>query len=479
MVRAGGIFVAICIAVIAASLAAAAYLYLALSTAEASMLALAIVIGLGLYNVVTTRLRDRADGPRQIGDLSRGTAALARQVADVSRRVAAMEAKFEAAANSPRTVADPLIDELGELGSLVTQLAETVAAHDVAIKSMPATASPRPAAEAARLIAMDSPPSPRAPAEAAASVIAAAPDEHRTAAGVREAVEAGRIDLYLQPIVTLPQRKVRHYEALSRMRTDGGEVIAAADFLREAEAAGVMGQIDRLALLRSVQLARRLMANNREIGLFCNIAGATLADADFVAQSIELAEDNRALSSVLVFEFPQRTVQGLELIEREALAALAERGFRFSMDRVSDLRFGPRDLSERGFRFVKAPAELLLNRLNDAGGDIHPADLAHLLARFGIDLIASHIESEASVLDLLDFNVRYGQGVLFAPPRPVRQEALRASAEPTEGVARATPVGDDRPPLRAARPGGGRSKGGLLQQGSVRGQLAPGMLDPA
>ena len=42
---------------------------------------------------------------------------------------------------------------------------------------------------------------------------------------VLQAIEAHRIDLYLQPIVTLPQRKVRYYEALSRLRTDEGEVV--------------------------------------------------------------------------------------------------------------------------------------------------------------------------------------------------------------------------------------------------------------
>ena len=42
---------------------------------------------------------------------------------------------------------------------------------------------------------------------------------------IRSAIDANRIDLYLQPIVTLPQRKVRYYEAMSRLRTETGEVL--------------------------------------------------------------------------------------------------------------------------------------------------------------------------------------------------------------------------------------------------------------
>ncbi|MBM3506597.1 MAG: EAL domain-containing protein [Alphaproteobacteria bacterium] len=37
---------------------------------------------------------------------------------------------------------------------------------------------------------------------------------------VRSAIEGNRVDLYLQPIVTLPQRKVRFYEAFGRIRTE-------------------------------------------------------------------------------------------------------------------------------------------------------------------------------------------------------------------------------------------------------------------
>ena len=60
-----------------------------------------------------------------------------------------------------------------------------------------------------------------------------------------------------------------------------------------------------------------------------------------------------------------------------------------------------RDLAARGFRYVKIPGNLLLNP-KEAASDIHPADLSDLLGRFGIDLIAEKIESEAMVVDLLD-----------------------------------------------------------------------------
>ena len=139
-------------------------------------------------------------------------------------------------------------------------------------------------------------------------------------------------------------------------------------------------------------------------------------------------EANRALAPSLMLELPQDAWRAMGPIEQESLSALAERGFRFSMDQVSDLRMEPRDLSERGIRFVKIQAALLLNKAA-APADIHAGDLSDLLGRFGISLIAERIETEAVVVDLLDYDVRFGQGFLFSPPRPVRAEALQGVAD--------------------------------------------------
>ena len=66
-------------------------------------------------------------------------------------------------------------------------------------------------------------------ADGAAPTAAAEPPIRAAARNDRDrprgAIDANRVDLYLQPIVTLPQRKVRYYEAMSRLRTEDGDVL--------------------------------------------------------------------------------------------------------------------------------------------------------------------------------------------------------------------------------------------------------------
>ncbi len=191
---------------------------------------------------------------------------------------------------------------------------------------------------------------------------------------------------------------------------------------------------------------RRLQLKSRDVGLFCNINAATLTDATFFKQFLDFMDANRALNNALMFEFSQSAYRAFGPIEHESLAALAERGFRFSMDHVADLRMEPKELADHWFRFLKVPAKLLLNPATGAQSDIHPEDLADLLARSGIDLIAERIESESMVVDLLDYDVRFGQGFLFSPPRPVRAEALQ-SRRSGRGQARERDLG----PIRRRR----------------------------
>ena len=284
---------------------------------------------------------------------------------------------------------------------------------------------------------------------------AAAPprSEAQILAAVKNAVEENRIDIYLQPMVTLPQRKVRFYEAVTRLRDDKDQILTADDFIGVAEAAGLIGRIDHMVMLRCVQVLRRLMVRNKDVGVFCNVSAATLGNPATFAQCLDFLDANRALAPSFVLEFKQATFRNLGPIESEHLAALAQRGYRFSIDHVTDLRIEPRELADRGVRFIKVPAALLLDQRQTSASDIHPSDLSDLLGRFGIDLIAERIEGERAVVDLLDYDVRFGQGFLFAPPRPLRPEGASATGgAATERRPAGYPMAPARPLPSMARP---------------------------
>jgi cyclic-di-GMP phosphodiesterase TipF (flagellum assembly factor) len=466
MIRISTIFVGVCMALVAGSLGMVLYAMAGVSGYQSAIVALAALTVMILYNAVSMRLRERSESNAKVADLSHGTTELARQVADFGRRLAAVEARVTATQSASQDRVQEMGDEIGELGALVKQLATSVATHEDILASAPpgpavapsqqapaVRVGPRSDAPAAAPAAVGPAVVASATAGAVATLPAAAParDDAQWAAMVASAVAENRIDIYLQPMVTLPQRKVRFYEAMTRLRDDKDQVIVADDFIGVAESAGLMGQIDHIVMLRCMQVLRRLMVRNKDVGVFCNVAAATLSNAVTFAQCIDFLDANRALAPSFVLEFKQSTFRSLGPIESEHLAALAQRGYRFSIDHVTDLRIEPRDLADRGVRFIKVPAALLLDPRQASGSDIHAADLSDLLGRFGIDLIAERIEGERAVVDLLDFDVRFGQGFLFAAPRPLRPEAPSGGAPSTspEPAAKAAP--EPTAPAKPAR----------------------------
>jgi len=234
---------------------------------------------------------------------------------------------------------------------------------------------------------------------------------------VRGGLREGRVDLYVQPIVSLPQRKHRFYECFSRIRDASGHVLGPDRYLAGAEREGLIGAIDNMLLFRCVQLVRRIHRANREIGVFVNISEHSLADKRFFRDFAAFVSDNRELAPYLIFEFAQGHVARHGAAVMLEFERLARRGFRFSMDNVADLDLDVDALAERQFRFIKVDAQMLLHATRDAQPRLDLRRLKAALDRNRIDLIVERIEDEATLRELLDYPLDFGQGYLFGEPR--------------------------------------------------------------
>ncbi|GAB4576474.1 MAG: hypothetical protein Tsb008_20640 [Rhodothalassiaceae bacterium] len=234
---------------------------------------------------------------------------------------------------------------------------------------------------------------------------------------VREALAENRVDLYLQPIVHLPSRRTAHFECFSRVRDASGRIIFPGDYLDVAEEEGMIGTLDNLLLFRCIQLIRKLGHRQPGLRFFVNISPHALADAEFFGQFVDFMVGNPELSSRLVFEFPALSFVSLGEDRLSMLMRLATAGYVFSLDRTEG------DLPDLGWagrhhvRFIKIDAAQLLKE---------GAGLPRILAAarsHEITLIATHIEAELPMPDLIDLDIGLAQGYLFDRPRPASERA--------------------------------------------------------
>ncbi|KZK94194.1 MULTISPECIES: EAL domain-containing protein [unclassified Pseudovibrio] len=472
MTRLANISILFSISAIAASCGTVMVYLFARPVGEAITVAFTAMCTMIFIHFMLTRSQEKSAVSDAVNRLEERIAVIDDDVGNLEGRLTGVEHNIP---RRTREEIDPLFAEVEVIGSLVKQMAEAMADMETRIedqgiaiedqRTKQAQLQPQPAQRLAAPQAAAREPSVDLASQAAAAFASAAgqsmaasqpmgavqepfaetraPEMKRPAAPrmhhpnaalaeeIRASIEAGRVDLYLQPIVTLPQRRVRYYEALTRLRKANGDTLEPIEFLQEADRTGQMPAIDNILLFRSLQILKRLATRNREAGLFCNLSPSTLMDENFFPGFLEFVRANDTYSDLLIFEFSQADVAVMSAIEYESLAALAELGFRFSVDRITDLRMDFRALADRGFRFAKLHASRLLLHEDDlAKSNIHPADFGSLLQRYGIELIVDHVESEGAVLELLEMDIRCAQGFLFSPPRPVRADVLQGAPNP-------------------------------------------------
>lgn len=414
----GSTVIVVAMGVVATCIGALGFMLLRLSLDVAAILAMAAFIIMVLVQFLNWRRKDREQNQRSMGEMVVALEALTRDVAVLTNRVTAIEQTGIAGAmrdisglRADLTRLNAGFDEVTLALDEQAGMLESLSSRTVAPVALASEAS-------------------RSPAEALSARRGrfAHMGEAEFVAMVAQCIEAGRVEVMLQPIVTLPQRKVRWYEVVSRVRTERGETLLPEDFVPAVELGGMSARFDNIVVFRAVQLLRRLQARNRDTGVIVSLLPGSLGEGDRFRELTDFLSANTSLAAALVIQVGQGGYNTFGPIEFEGLSAISRLGFRLSLDNVRDLRADPKQLAERSFRFLKVPAEVILGQSGALPTDIHPADMAHLFSRYGIEIVADKVEAESTVVDLLDFDIRFAQGLLFSPPRPVRSEIAQETA---------------------------------------------------
>lgn len=466
------LFIFGCIVLIAASLSVVGA-QIGLSATGAGLLFFSVVTALGLAHLQFERIRDRLDLEDRIDSLSEEFGG---PQVRVHNEFEALRARVErldkSLAERVRLEFDPIARESEVFSRLVKDLAESLAIVKGQVDALDA----RIEVEARRAVQKAADAAPKVqPVEAAAPVTAppvkappvktpepkpvaekktqpqhpepvrseARPEPQKkpekqivrtrvsktTVEEVRGAIAAGRMEIHLQPIVALPQRRVAWYEAYTRLRTADGMILEPEDFLPIAEEHKLIAVIDSFVLHKVPEIFDHFDARRSDAGLFCNISAVSLLDHRVFERLRALSDKIRRFDNQLVLEFSQHRYREMAAVEHETLNALKEMGFRYSIDQVRNLDTDWAALAADGIDFVKIPAEEFLQDPESVNLDIHLADLARLIARKGLTVVATHIEDESSVVEIIDQEIRLAQGYLFGQPRLLRLDSVLARSK--------------------------------------------------
>ena len=244
------------------------------------------------------------------------------------------------------------------------------------------------------------------------------------------AIEASRIDIYLDPILGLEDRKARHFEVSVRLRNDDGELLDPRDFASAIAGTGLGPRIEAHTFTESIRLAGQFATRGAEADLFAGASAETIRDTGFRTALAGALAPDAALAARLVMSIAQSEVRGFGPAHWEAIAAMAHAGLRYALVDVVDLDMDFEALEAHGFDFVRLDASVFLRGLPAPHGFVPAADLCRHLSGLGFTLIVSRIADERELVKVFGFGAVLGQGRLFGAPRPIRLDRVprRSSA---------------------------------------------------
>jgi cyclic-di-GMP phosphodiesterase TipF (flagellum assembly factor) len=255
---------------------------------------------------------------------------------------------------------------------------------------------------------------------------AGAPPLNPQLARIVEAVAAERLEVLLEPIHALVEGRPRHFEISMRLLTADGVALEQHELSRLLQCSGLMPRIDAARIARAARVAGRLGQRGRQGSVLTTMAGESLTDASFLDRATSAPGDNAAMT--LVLAFAQNEVRAFTPAHLQALAGLADLGFRFGLEAVTDLDMDFAALKQMGFLFVELDAPVFLDGLPSPGGHIPASDICRHLADFGLSLIVGRIEDDWLLARILGFGVLFGKGTRFGGPRLVKDEVTSGPA---------------------------------------------------
>lgn len=240
---------------------------------------------------------------------------------------------------------------------------------------------------------------------------------------VRDAITAGRVDVYLEPILGLGDQATRHYEVSVKLRGLTGQDLGSGDG-DALVGRGLLPLFDSARIGRSAIVAERLQSRGKAGSVFSRASGEALIEPEFT-RTMQLDFVARpATAQQLILTFSQADIRSFRAAEQRAVSALSALGFRFAISGLTDLDMNFGAMAQAGFQFVKIDAAVMADGLPHPGGFIPAGDVCRFLADQGFGLIVEGIDSEDTLARVFGFGVLMGQGTLFGGQRPVKTDVV-------------------------------------------------------
>ena len=235
---------------------------------------------------------------------------------------------------------------------------------------------------------------------------------------IQKAIEEERFEPWFQPISDLKDRQIHHYEALARMRDANGEIILPGAFVDTAETLGLITNIDRIIIKKTLRTQSILCKQGKVLSFSVNLSGKDLEEKEFLEFLKSAITETGVDPRHLIFEITETAaVRNLDRAIK-FIRELRSIGCCFSLDDFGVGFTSFKYLQEMEVDYIKIDGSFIRTLHKTQSDHIFVKAMADVARGMGIKTIAEFVENGEIIKILKEYGVDYAQGYFIGKPSP-------------------------------------------------------------
>jgi EAL domain-containing protein (putative c-di-GMP-specific phosphodiesterase class I) len=231
--------------------------------------------------------------------------------------------------------------------------------------------------------------------------------------GVQEALRAGRLLTYAQPIIDLATGQTILSELLLRLRAPDGEIVGPAELLAAAERHGTVTAVDEWVFEQAAKVA----ATGRPVTV--NVSAQTVVRSSFVDFAEDALASTCAPPSLITFEITETAVVSDIVGATRCADRLEAIGCHFALDDFGTGYAALTYLKHLPLSYLKIDVDFVRDLLQNQRSRAVVSGVVALAEGFGLRTIAEGVENQATLTLLRDLGVDLAQGFYIGRPAPI------------------------------------------------------------
>ncbi len=253
------------------------------------------------------------------------------------------------------------------------------------------------------------------------------------------AIEAGELELYLQPQMTDMGRELVGAEVLLRWHSPRFGPVPPWEIIEIAENSGLMDLLSRYVVAQSWRTMQALRERHLDITCSINLSVQNLTDRHFIPDALEGIREHGIPMDRVIFEVTETSMMHNMESVIGSLLLIAESGCRIALDDFGTGYSSLAYLSRLPIHELKID-RCFISQMCSNRNDLEIVKNTLKLARtLNLESVAEGVEDQSTVAKLDELGCHRLQGYLFAKPMPVDEFcrwALRQTADEGAGKGR-------------------------------------------